>query len=704
MPYMKLQFRPGIVRDTTSYGNEGGWYDCDKVRFRMGFPEKIGGWEPKTHKTFLGSCRALHPWTALDGSQYLGVGTNLKYYVDEGGGFNDITPIRATTAAGDVTFSASANTLAADVAIGDTTVSLTSSTGFPTSGRVQIDSEIITYASVSGNDLIGCARGQDGTTEAAHTSTTAVNCATLLVSNTNHGALENDFVTFSGATTLGDQVTADVLNQEYQITVVVNTDTYQVEARTVSTISSITITSGLDATYVFATASDSGSGGASVVGAYQLNTGLDTAIVGTGWGAGAWGRDTWGSSASVTTVGTQLGLWTHDHFEEDLLINQRDGGIYYFDTSGGLASRAVSLGSLSGASGTPTVARQILVSNNARHIVVFGCDSEVNPGVQDPMLIRFSSQASLTDWTTQITNTAGELRLGSGSEIIAAIETRREILVFTDTTLNSMQFLGPPFTFGVNAIADNVSIVGPKAVAGAQDTVYWMGKREFYSYSGRVDRIQCPVRDYVFNDFNSDQANMVFAASNTAFSEIWWFYPSGSSTENDRYVVYNYMQNIWYYGTLARTAMVDRGLEATPIAAGADHYLYNQETGMDDGSQNPPTAISAYVTSSQMSIGAGDDFVFMDRVLPDITFRDSTATNPTATFTVEARNYPGGAYLQSDTNSVVKTASSPVEQFTNQLYVRVRGRSFAFKVSSADTGVTWRLGVPRVNIRSDGQR
>ena len=704
MPFTKLQFRPGVNRETTSYSNEGGWFDVDKVRFRFGFPEKIGGWVKQSVKTFLGTCRALHPWVALDGSNYIGVGTHLKYYINEGGGYNDITPIRATTAAGDVTFSASANTLGADVEIVDTTITLTSSSGFPASGRIKINSEIITYASVSGNDLIGCVRGVNDTTAAAHTSGDAVTCATLIVTDSNHGALENDFVTFSGAATLGDAITADVLNQEYQITVKIDSNSYQIEARTASSISSITTTSGLDPTYVFATTSDSGNGGASVVGTYQINTGLDTTIIGTGWGAGTWSRSTWGSGSASTASGQTLRIWSHDNFGEDLIINVRDGDIYYWDKTNGFSTRAQKLSDLAGANKTPTVAKQVLVSDRDRHVIAFGCDSETNPGVQDPLLIRFSDQENLTDWQTLITNTAGDLRIGSGSEIIAAVETRQQILVFTDASLHAMQYLGPPFTFGINEISTNITIASPLSAIAVEDNVFWMGAEEFYVYGGAVQRIPCSVRDYVFTDINTDQLEKVTASTNTSFSEVTWFYPSASSSENDRYVTYNYQQEIWYYGTMERTCWMDRGVNDNPIAASPDHYLYYHEVGFDDGSTNPVSAISAYIESSQMNLGEGEQFVFMRRMIPDLTFRNSTSLDPSAIMTLKVRNFPGGDYLSSDQSTVSKTASVPIEQFTDQAFVRLRGRSFAFKIESTDEGVTWRLGSPRVEIRPDGRR
>ena len=761
----------------------------DKVRFRFGYPEKIGGWIKQSGTNFAGTARALHPWVALDGSSYIGVGTHLKYYINEGGGYSDITPIRNTTAAGDVTFSASANTLGANVAIVDTDITLTSSTGFPDSGRIKINDEIITYASISGNTLTGCTRGVNDTTAAAHTSGDAVNCATIIVSDTNHGALENDFVSFTGAVTLGDVITADILNQEYQVTAVISSSTYQIEAREVSTIGSITTTTGINPTYVFATATDTGSGGSSVVGHYQINTGLDTTIVGNGWGAGTWGRGAWGSATSLTASGQTLRIWSHDNFGEDLIINVRDAGIYYWDKTSGTTNRAVSIAttgaidevSLSGtstgsttyagitqdstsgsgtgaefiiqasggtytlisivgggldyeisdtitilgtslggttpandltitvdgldnSSSAPSIAKQVMVSDRDRHVIAFGCDSETNPGIQDPLLIRFSDQENITQWAATVENTAGDLRIGSGSQIITAIETRQQILVFTDVSLHAMQYLGPPFTFGINEISTNITIAGPLAAIAVEDNVFWMGAEEFYVYGGAVQRLPCSVRDYVFNNINNDQLEKVTASTNTAFSEVTWFYPSASSSENDSYVTYNYQQKIWYYGTLSRTCWLDRGVNSEPIAAGTDHYLYLHEIGFDDGSTSPAQAISSYIESSQMDLGEGEQFVFMKRLIPDMTFRDSSNPTPSATMTLKVRNFPGANYSNSNNGSVAKTASVPVEQFTDQIFVRLRGRSFAFRIESDDTGVAWRLGSPRVEVRPDGRR
>ena len=705
MPFQKLQFRPGVNRETTSYTNEGGWFSTDKVRFRMGMPEKIGGWLKTSRTFFLGTCRALHPWVALDGSRYIGVGTHLKYYINEGGGYSDITPIRLTTSAGVVTFSAAATTLSSAIDAEAETIPLTASTDFSSKGGlIQINSETISYAAKSGSNLVGCVRGVDGTTAAAHGSGDAVGAATVVVTSASHGALQNDFVTFSGATSLGGNATADVLNQEYQITEVLTTNQYSINLRTVSTINSITTSGGLDPTYVFANSSDTANGGSSVVGTYQVNTGLDTTISGTGWGAGTWGRGTWGSGASLAVSGQTLRVWSHDNFGEDLLFNIRDNDIFYWDKSNGTTSRGVSLSSLSGANTTPTIAKQILVSDRDRHIIAFGCDSQTNPGVQDPLLIRFSDQESLTDWAAEATNTAGDLRLGSGSEIITAVETRQQILVFTDVSLHAMQYVGQPFTFGINLVSENTTIAGPLAAVAVEDQVYWMGAEEFYVYGCSVQRLPCTVRDYVFGDINDTQLEKVNAAANTAFSEVWWFYPSASSSECDRYVVFNYQQQIWYYGTMPRTAWVDRGVESYPIAASTDHVLYFHERGLDDGSTEPASPIAAYIESSAIDLGEGDGFMFIRRLIPDLTFRDSEVSDPQATMTLKMKNLPGDNFENLSATDVIKTASVPVEQFTDQVHIRLRGRSMAFRIDSDTEGVAWRLGSPRIDVRSDGRR
>jgi len=641
MPLTKLQFRPGVNRETTSYSNEGGWFDVDKVRFRFGFAEKIGGWLKNNTNNFLGTCRALHPWVALDGTKFLGVGTHLKYYINEGGAYYDITPERATTTNG------------------------------------------ITFAATDGS-------------------------STITATDSSHGAGAGDFVTIAGAVSLGGNVTAGVLNQEYQINTVPDSNTFTFTARAASTtISSITTSSGLDPSEVTANSSDSGNGGSGVDGVYQTRTALDTSVGGTGWGAGTWGRGTWNSNASLAVTGTTLRIWSHDNFGEDLIINARDAGIFYWDKTSGTSTRAVLLSSLANSELAPTIAKKVLVSDRDRHVVAFGCDAENSIGTQDPLLIRFGSQESLTDWTSKATNTAGDLRIGSGSEIITAVETKQQIIVFTDVSLHAMQFIGPPFTFGISAVSENITIAGPLAAVAIEDSVYWMGKNEFYMYNGNVQRIPCTVRDYVFSDFNTEQIEKTTAGTNSSFAEIWWFYPSTNSVENDRYVIFNYEQNVWYYGTLSRTVWLDRGIEENPIAAGDDHFLYSHESGFNDGSTDPVSAINSHIQSSQFDIGEGDKFVFLNKLIPDVTFRNSDSTSPSVTFTLETRNAPGGNYLQTTNQSVSQTTASSqtvVEQFTEEKNIRLRGRSFALNIASSVVDTTWRLGSPRVDIKPDGRR
>jgi len=426
---------------------------------------------------------------------------------------------------------------------------------------------------------------------------------------------------------------------------------------------------------------------------------LDTALFGTGWGAGFWSRGTWGSGTNINTLTGNLRTWSQDNFGEDLIFNPRNGGIYYWDRSAsyGAYQRAVALSDLAGASGAPTIARSVLVSNRDRHVIAFGCDPVDNIGTQDPLLIRFSDQENPADWTPTATNTAGDIILSSGSEIISVYETRQQILVFTDTSLHAMQFIGPPFTFGLSMISENTSVQGPNCGVAVDDAVFWMGQTEFYMYNGAVQRISCRVRSYVFDDFNFGQGDKVFAGLNSAHSEVWWFYPSAASANVDRYVVYNYMEKTWYYGTLARTAWADRGAFENPIAAGLDGYLYEHEVGFDDGSTSPASAILSYVQSSPLDIGDGENFSLIRRVFPDIVFNDSTAENPSADVTMSVRNISQGSYVKS-------TTATYYDNDRQQLDFRLRGRQFSFKLTSEDVGVTWRLGTPRVDIRSDGRR
>lgn len=621
MPLTSLKFRPGINREITSYSNEGGFFDCEKVRFYAGFPEKIGGWVKQSANTYQGSARALHNWIALDGSNYMGVGTHLKYYIEEGGVFSDITPVRKTS------------------------------------------TNSITFSATNGS-------------------------STITVTDSSHGAVVNDFVTISGAVTLGGLVTASVLNAEHQITKVVNVNSYEI-------VVSVT-----------ANSSDSGNGGSGVDGVYQINVGLDTSVGGNGWGAGGYGGVNadlstfgWGEAAASGTT-AKIRLWSHDNFGEDLLINPRDSGIFYWDESNGTGSAAVNLTSLSGASDVPTIAKQVLVSDLDRHIIVFGANT-IGTTTQDPLLIRFGSQESLTDFTPTATNTAGDLRLSSGSTFVQAVETKQQILVFTDRSVFSMRFIGPPFTFGLQELSKNTTIMSPKSAIAIDDAVFWMGKDTFYIYAGQTQQIPCTVREKVFLDFNESQSDKVFAAANSQWGEIWWFYPSADSEETNKYVIYNYLEKTWCYGTLTRTAWHDRGIRRYPIAAGSS-YLFEHENGNDDDG----SAMTASIESSQIDIGDGYNFTFIKQLIPDITFEGSTSTtgNPTANFTLQARKGPGSTYSNTSGGSSTRTATTPVEQFTDLVNVRLRGRSFNMKLESTDQGVAWKLGTPRVDIRPDGRR
>ena len=455
-----------------------------------------------------------------------------------------------------------------------------------------------------------------------------------------------------------------------------------------------------------ANSSDTGNGGSGVDGVYQINVGLDSAVGGNGWGAGGYGGVNsdlttfgWGEAAASGTT-AEIRLWTHDNFGEDLLINPRDGAIFHWDKTNGLSTAAVNITNLTGASDAPTIGKQVLVSDLDRHVIVFGANT-IGTTTQDPLLIRFGSQESLTDFTPTATNTAGDLRLSSGSTFIQAVETKQQILVYTDRSLFSMRFIGPPFTFGLQELSKNITIASPKAAVAVDDAVFWMGKDNFYLYAGQTQQIPCTVRDKVFLDFNTTQSDKVVAGVNSKWGEIWWFYPSANSEENDKYVIYNYLEKVWYYGTLTRTAWIDRGIRQFPLGAGSS-YIFEHENGNDDDG----SAMTASVESSQLDIGDGYQFTFIKQLIPDITFKGSTSNtgNPTATFTLQARKGPGSTYDNNTSGSSTRTSTNPIEQFTDLINVRLRGRSFNMKLESTEQGVAWKLGTPRVDIRPDGRK
>ena len=621
MALSKFIFRPGINREGTEYDNEGGWFDSNLIRFKNGRVQKIGGWAKDTLDTYLGKARALHAWVSLEGSKYLGVGTTFKYYIKEGSNFDDVTPIRSTTSAGDVTFAA-------------------------TNGS-----------------------------------------STITVTDTSHGAVTNDFVTFSGAATLGGNITAAVLNQEYQILLVTGTNTYEITAKD---------TSG---TTVTANASDSGNGGSSVVGTYQINVGLDVYVASTGWGTGTWGASTWGSSSAIS-ASNQLRLWTHDHFGENLIMNVRGGGIYRWLEQSGTSTRAVVLSGITGANQVPTVGLQAITSEKDRHLIILGADpvtDSARTGSVDPMLIAFSDQENELDFEPRSTNTAGELRLSSGSAIIGAVKSRQEILIWTDTALYSMQFIGPPFTFGINLINEISGLVAPKAAVTAPSGVFWMGYDNFYVYTGSVKKVPCSVLSYVFDDYNSSQTFKTHAFTNTQYDEVGWYYCSASSDEIDRYVVYNYAENVWSYGQLRRYAWLDAGVEPYPRAT-ENSYLYEHETGYDaDGS--PMTNV--FVESSDFDIGDGEQFAFINRMIPDIRFLSNSGGGQ-VNIVLKTRNFPG--------DTLTTNSTSAISSSTQQSHVRARARQAVVRIESdddnvpANTATGWRLGATRLDVRTDGRR
>ena len=629
MALEKFIFRPGINREGTDYSNDGGWFNANLVRFRKGLPEKIGGWAKATLNTFVGTARGLHAWVDLELTRYLGVGTTFKYYVKQGDNFNDITPLRTTTSAGDVTFAA-------------------------TNGS-----------------------------------------STITVTDASHGAATNDFVTFSGASSLGGNVTAAVLNQEYQILLVTGTNTYTITAKD---------TSGATVT---ANASDSNNGGSSVVGAYQINVGLDVYVEGSGWGAGTWGAGTWGSVSPIS-ASSQLRLWSHDNFGEDLVINPRGGGIFYWDESSGTSQRAVALTALSGSNKAPTVALQVLVSDIDRHVICFGADPLNNDNLRtsasDPLLIAWSDQENVAQWEPLPTNTAGSLRLSAGSSIIGAIRARQETLVWTDTSLYSMTFVGQPFTFGVNLVNEGVGLIAPNAAVNTPKGVFWMDKKGFYTYNGAVQDIPCTVQNYVFSDLNEGQAFQVFGFLNKEFDEVGWYYCSGSSTSIDKYVVFNYGEGTWTIGEMSRSSWIDEGIFNNPMATytntSGTGYLYNHETGNDaDGSPMD----NVFIESSDFALGSGEQFQSISRIVPDVKFTGDGGSDQTINFVLKQRNFPG----ESLTTDVTSTCTAT----TTKIDTRLRARQAALRIESDDDnslgarlGVGFRVGATRMDLKPNGRR
>ena len=635
MPLQKILFKSGVNKENTRYTTEGGWYEADKIRFRQGSAEVIGGWVRTSTNTFLGICRSLWNWVLLDSKNIIGVGTNLKFYLENGGAYYDITPIRAS-------------------------------------------STINTNPFVATNGS-----------------------AVITVTDTSHGASTNDFVTFSGAVGLGGNITAAVLNANYQITVLTaNTYTF-------------TATATANATDV----SGSPGGGAAVVAAYEIGVGPATQQVLTGWGAGGWGLGTWGNGAPVATVFGALRLWSQQNFGEDLVFNPRGGGLYYWDATGGLSTRGVLVSSIPGADAeVPSVVNLVAVSDTSRFVFCFGCD-DYGSSTLNPMLIRWSNQEDILIWDPAPTNQAGSVTLSRGSQIIAVLQSRQEHIVFTDSAVYSLQYLGPPVVWQTQLLGDNISIYGPNAAILASGVVYWMGTDKFYKYDGRVQTLNCDLRRYIFNDINKDQNLQVFAGTNEGFNEIWWFYCSEGSTAIDRYVIYNYAENegkgVWYYGTMARTAWLDSGLRDFPVAAtyqpNSTGNLVEHENGLNDNATGTEAALDAYISSSEFDIEDGHNFGFVWRVIPDLTFGDSTnsptAVSPRVTMSLLGLTNSGSGVVNTASALVTKGSNFVItEEFTGQIMTRIRGRQMIFKIASNQINTQWQLGAPRIDIRPDGRR
>ena len=793
MPLQKLQFRPGVNRESTSLANEGGFYACDKIRFRSGQPENIGGWSFAATDTYLGACRDLTEWESLASSgvsfTLLGLGTNLKYYIDSNQQFYDITPIEKSFGAGTVSFDTIYSTLNGGISATDTDILLTSGASFSKAFPliIRIGSEDIYVQSVSANTLTGCIRGYNGTTAAAHNTGAAVTSRWLLLASTANNSQVDNFITIADAAAFGPYTTAN-LNGNFQIKA--------------SSSNYVAIDVG-----VYSTSALTGQGGASITAAFEIDTGAAFATQGTGWGSGIWnamtyaaglgalneelddtettitlvdastfpssgyilieseiiqyaGKSTndltgctrgatsstatyhangtavrqlnyvnttpsagnpvrgWGTAAAYG-VNIPMQLWSSDSFGQDLVYNIRNAGVYYWSASTGLNvtgevdERGVNIASatFSADSWAPVVGSHVFVSEE-RHIVVLGTNdpTATEPSAQDPLLLRWCEQEDPLIWEPTPINTAGFQRMAYGSKLITAEKTRQEILIWSDSALYSMRYLGPPYTFGFNTISNEINIAGPNAVTTASNITYWMGIDKFYVYSGRVDTLPCTLRQYVFDDINEAQLDQVYAGTNEKFNEVWWFYPSAKTADmetpsNDRYVVYNYLEKVWYYGQLPRTAWFDSHIRAYPVATN-NGILYLHETGVDDTTTNPPTPIPSYIESADFDIGEGDHFSFIKRIIPDVDFIGSQTNTPSVTMTVSVRNFPGqGSFTSADSEVVASNkVSLQVYDYTHQEWVRLRGRQVALKLSSDSLGVKWQMGVPRLDLREDGRR
>jgi len=784
MPLQKILFKPGINKENTRYTTEGGYYDCDKIRFRQGTPEKIGGWQQISTNTFEGTCRSLWTWDSLAGVNYIGVGTNLKFYIAEGGEYNDITPLRAAQVGLNGPFAATA---------GSTTITVTDSSHGATDGdfvnflgAVALSTQTFTRSTAT-NFVLSTALVQNtsviltvssggalptGLAENTQYYINVVSGTTVNFTNVPNGAAISTSTAGSGTFSLyvNSGITAEVLNQSFQITVL-TANTYTIESP------------------VAASVYDTGNGGNPVSAYYEINVGDDSAQPLTGWGAGPWGDGAWGIGTSSTSP---LRVWSQANFGQDLVFAYRGGPIYYWNASigvtpnpvtitiatpgvftlgsGGLtdtmaiilltsgalptglvsgtvyyvsgasgstfklsttyanaiagtyittsgtqsgthyvSSYAIAVTSLGGASDVPDFVNFVMVSDASRFTIAFGA-TPYGGGELDPMLLRWSDQESVVEWTPAATNQAGFIRLSHGSEIRTAVQARQEIVVFTDSSVYSLQYIGPPYVWGSQLLGDNISIAGFNTAVIASGVVYWMGIDKFYKYDGRIQTLRCDLRQYIFQDINLDQQSQFFAGTNEGFNEVWWFYCTSGSTTLDSYVVYNYAEDIWYYGTIGRTAWLDSGISQYPIGATYENNLVYHEYGVDDNTTETPVVIESYIASAEFDIGDGHNFGFIWRIIPDITFRGSSAASPQVTMTIKPLQNSGSGYNNPESEggvnfgTVTRTATVPVEQFTQYVYVRVRGRQMSFKVEGNQLGLQWQMGAPRIDIKPDGRR
>ena len=716
MPLQKIQLRPGLNREGTNYANEGGYYDGDKIRFRSGFPEKLGGWARLSAFKFLGAARSIWNWATVAGANYLGIGTNLKYYIEQGGQYYDITPIVATTSYNNV-ISTGFTTLVANITSNSNTISFTNALNFvPQSGVMKIDSEVIFYSTIVSNVASGCIRGYSNTTAASHTAGANIASGYFKFTDGTNQVNDRDFVIFANVSSVGG-IANTVINKEHQVFEYSSGAAYAMASTSDNNLANIT----------FTTSQVSNSGGNAISVQFLVPSGSDVYTIGTGWGAGYWNRGTWGSGTTVG-IGSQLRIWTNDNFGQDLVFAPRGGQIYYWLGATGPSYRGELLSDLANASVSgsgewvPVATNVVVASAIQRFVIAFGANSYDPTDSStpfDPMLVRWSDQENPYVWEAEVTNQSGEFRLSNGSYIMDAIATRQEILVWTDSALYSMQYLGAPYVWGFQILMDNISIISPNASITVNNVTYWMGVDKFYMYSGRVETLPCALRQYVFDDINKDQAWQVTCGGNEGFNEIWWYYCSTNTTVIDKYVIYNYLDRVWYYGSLQRTAWLDSGLRPNPISTyinGVDDVgnptgtVVYHEIGNDDSAGATTEPIVAYVQSSDFDIGDGHNFGYVWRMLPDVNFNGSNVNNPSIVMELQPRQNSGSAYQTSDINGVTSANNYAVypqytiQQFTGQVYTRLRGRQMAMKISSSGLGVSWQLGAPRIDIKNDGRR